>query len=165
MVVEITLLKRFILLLGKPVYSVAVILAAFLTAGGFGSYRARGALGDRGFLRRRCLLIAALLLAMTFLLPRLIEAALPLPLGARLLVTVLIVAPAGYLMGQPFPLGIDLLRAKGGQLIPWVWSVNGGLSVLGSMLTLVLAINYGYTATMLIGPAAYLAAAATAKRL
>ena len=60
---------------------------------------------------------------------------------------------------------IDLLRRRGGELIPWAWSVNGGLSVLGSMLTLVLAINFGYTATMLIGPAAYLAAAATAKKL
>ena len=164
-VVEITLLKRFILLLGKPVYSVAVILAAFLAAGGLGSLRARGGLGDRTFLRRRCAMIAGLLLFLTFLLPRLIEAALPLPLGARILVTVLIVAPAGYLMGQPFPLGIDLLRRSGGGLIPWVWSVNGGLSVLGSMLTLVLAINFGYTTTMLIGPVAYLAAAMTAKRL
>ena len=163
--VEITLLKRFILLLGKPVYSVAVILSTFLAAGGIGSYRARDAMGDRRFLQRRCFLIAALLLPMTFLLPIAIEAALPFPLWIRLLITVLVVAPAGYLMGQPFPLGIDLLRRNRETLIPWVWSVNGGLSVLGSMLTLVLAINLGYTTTLLIGPAAYLAAAVTAAKL
>lgn len=163
--VEITLLKRFILLLGKPVYSVAVILSTFLAAGGIGSYRARDAMGDRRFLRRRCSLIAALLLPMTFLLPVAIEAALPFPLWVRLLVTVLVVAPAGYLMGQPFPLGIALLRQKRETLVPWVWSVNGGLSVLGSMLTLVLAINLGYTITLLIGPVAYFAAAVTASKL
>ena len=163
--VEITLLKRFILLLGKPVYSVAVILSTFLAAGGIGSYRARDAMGDRRFLQRRCALIAALLLSMTFLLPVAIEAALPFSLAIRLLVTVLVVAPVGYLMGQPFPLGIDLLRRNREKLIPWVWSVNGGLSVLGSMLTLVLAINFGYTITLLIGPAAYLAAAVTAAKL
>ncbi len=122
-------------------------------------------MGDRRFLQRRCLLIAALLLLMTFLLPAAIKAALPFPLWVRLLVTVLVVAPAGYLMGQPFPLGIDLLRRNREKLIPWVWSVNGGLSVLGSMLTLVLAINLGYTITLLIGPAAYFAAAVTAAKL
>ncbi len=164
-VVEIALLKRFILLLGKPVYSLAVILATFLAAGGLGSLRARAALGDRGSLKRRCALIAGLLLLQAALLPALIEAALPLPIAARVLVTVLAVAPAGYFMGQPFPLGIDLLRRRGEALIPWVWSVNGGLSVLGSMLTLVAAINLGYTATMLIGPAAYLVAAWAADRL
>jgi hypothetical protein len=33
------------------------------------------------------------------------------------------------------------------------------------MLTMVLAINIGYTATMLVGPAAYLAAAIVAEEL
>ena len=98
-------------------------------------------------------------------LPPMIEAALPLPLAARLAVTVLAVAPAGYFMGQPFPLGIDLLRRRGEALIPWVWSVNGGLSVLGSMLTLVVAINLGYTVAMLVGPAAYLVASRAARSL
>ena len=164
-VVEIALLKRFILLLGKPVYSLAVILSSFLLAGGLGSYRSRRLAGDRRALRRVCSVLVALLLFMTLLLPVIIEVALPLSLAGRLAVTVLVVAPMGYLMGQPFPLGIELLRRRTDRLIPWVWSLNGALSVLGSILTLVLAINFGYTTTMLVGPAAYLAAAVAAEDL
>jgi spermidine synthase len=164
-VVEIALLKRFILLLGKPVYSVAVILFAFLLSGGLGSYRARAAAGDSTALRKKCSILVGLLLIMTMALPVIIESALPMSLGGRLLVTVLVVAPVGYLMGQPFPLGIALLRSRSDQLVPWVWSLNGALSVLGSILTLVLAINFGYTTTMLVGPAAYLVAAVTAEEL
>jgi hypothetical protein len=105
------------------------------------------------------------LLVMTLILPLVIEASLPMTLAERLAVTVLVVAPLGYLMGQPFPLGIALLRRRSDRLIPWVWSLNGALSVLGSILTLVLAINFGYTTTMLVGPAAYLAAAVVAEDL
>jgi spermidine synthase len=164
-VVEIALLKRFILLLGKPVYSVAVILSSFLLAGGLGSYRSRLAAGDRTALRRKCAVLVAILLFMTLILPAVIEASLPMSLAGRLAVTVFVVAPLGYLMGQPFPLGIALLRRRSDRLIPWVWSLNGALSVLGSILTLVLAINFGYTTTMLVGPAAYLAAAVVAEDL
>jgi len=164
-VVEIALLKRFILLLGKPVYSVAVILSSFLFAGGLGSYRSRMAVGDRRVLRRKCSVLVGFLLIMTLLLPAIIEVSLPMSLAGRLMVTVLVVAPMGYLMGQPFPLGVALLRERSERLVPWVWSLNGALSVLGSILTLVLAINFGYTTTMLIGPAAYLAAAVVAEEL
>jgi predicted membrane-bound spermidine synthase len=164
-VVEICLLKRFILLLGKPVYSVSVILAVLLLAGGVGSYRSGRFAGQVNSLRRRCAVLTALLLFTTFLLPVIIEAALPLSLPARIAVTVLVVGPLGFLMGQPFPLGIALLRRRGERLIPWVWGINGALSVLGSLLTLVLAINFGYTTTMLVGPAAYLAAAVMAEDL
>ncbi len=101
----------------------------------------------------------ALLLLLTFLLPALIEWALPFSLPARILVTVLVVAPLGLLMGQPFPLGVALVRREREALLPWLWGLNGAFSVLGSILTLVLAINFGYTTTMLVGPAAYLAAA------
>jgi spermidine synthase len=164
-VVEITLLKRFILLLGKPVYSVAVILFSFLLAGGLGSHRSRRFTGDRRALRRKCSVLVAVLLLMTLLLPAIIEVSLPLGLAGRLAVTVLVVAPMGYLMGQPFPLGVALLRLRSERLIPWGWSLNGALSVLGAILTLVLAVNFGYTTTMLVGPAAYLIAAIAAEDL
>lgn len=164
-VVEIALLKRFMLLLGKPVYAIAVILSTFLIAGGVGSWSAGRSTGDRALLRRKCAILVIVLLLATLLLPVVIDEALPLSLAGRILVTVAVVAPLGYLMGQPFPLGVALLRERGERLVPWIWSVNGVLSVLGSMLTMVLAINIGYTATMLIGPAAYLAAAIVAEEL
>ena len=44
------------------------------------------------------------------------------------------------------------------ELIPWAWAVNGATSVLGSVLAMVVAINNGFTATLLLGALVYLLA-------
>jgi hypothetical protein len=160
-VVEIGLLKRFLLLLGKPTYTLAVTLSIFLVAGALGSSRARLLAGNARQVRRSCGRLAIILLFAAVLLPPLLEELLSAPLWARLAATVVVMAPLGYLMGQPLPAGLSLVRQE--RLVPWVWSVNGALSVLGSIGALVLAVNFGYTTTMLVGPACYLVAGALAE--
>jgi hypothetical protein len=157
-VVEIGLLKRFLLLLGKPAYTLAVTLAIFLAAGALGSARARLMAGSARLVRRSCARLTIVLLFTAVLLPPLLETLLAAPLWARLAATVAVMGPLGYLMGQPLPAGLSLLRQE--RLVPWVWSINGALSVLGSVGALVLAVNFGYTVTMLVGPACYLVAGA-----
>ncbi len=161
-VTEIVLLKRFLLLLGKPVYTLAVVLSVFLVAGGAGSLRAGVFAGSRTSLRRRCAALSIVLLLTATTLPLLVEAALAAPLAARLLLAVAVSAPLGYLMGQPLPLGLYLVRQREGRLVPWVWGLNGALSVLGAVATLVLAVSFGYTTTMIVGTACYLVAGALA---
>jgi hypothetical protein len=160
-VVEIGLLKRFLLLLGKPAYTLAVTLAIFLAAGALGSARARRLAGSAPLVRRSCARLTIVLLFTAVLLPPLLESLLVAPLWARLAATVAVMGPLGYLMGQPLPAGLSLLRQE--RLVPWVWSINGALSVLGSVGALVLAVNFGYTVTMLVGPACYLVAGALAE--
>jgi multisubunit Na+/H+ antiporter MnhG subunit len=41
-------------------------------------------------------------------------------------------------------------------LIPWMWGVNGLGSVLGSTLTIAVAIRFGFTEAMISGAALYL---------
>jgi SAM-dependent methyltransferase len=160
-VVEIGLLKRFLLLLGRPASTLAVTLAVFLAAGALGSARARLQAGNARLVRRSCARLTIVLLFTAVLLPPLLEALLAAPLWARLAATVAVTAPLGYLMGQPLPAGLTLVRQQ--RLVPWVWSVNGALSVLGSIGALVLAVNFGYTTTMLVGPACYLVAGVLAE--
>lgn len=161
MVVEIGLLKRFLLLLGKPSYTLAVTLSIFLAAGALGSARARLMAGSARLVRRSCARLTIVLLFTAVLLPPLLELLLAAPLWARLAATVAVMGPLGYLMGQPLPAGLSLVRQE--RLVPWVWSVNGAFSVLGSIGALVLAVNFGYTTTMLVGPACYLVAGALAE--
>ena len=160
-VVEIGLLKRFLLLLGKPAYTLAVTLAIFLAAGALGSARARLMAGNARLVRRSCARLTIVLLFTAVLLPPLLESLLASPLWARLAATVAVMGPLGFLMGQPLPAGLSLVRQQ--RLVPWVWSINGALSVLGSIGALVLAVNFGYTTTMLVGPACYLVAGALAE--
>ena len=43
--------------------------------------------------------------------------------------------------------------------MPWAWGMNGALSVIGATLAVFIAMNWGFSVTLLTGAAVYLAAA------
>jgi spermidine synthase len=166
-VIQIGLLQRLILLLGQPVYALAVILSTMLLASGCGSFVA-GVLAAQGLRARLSLLIggtAALLVAYAFLLPTLIDALLGSAFGLRLAGSVVLVALPGFLLGMPFPSGIRALEGIGRRgLVPWVWGINGAMSVLASVSGIILAIELGYSAVFLLGAVCYGLAAVLLRR-
>ena len=93
-------------------------------------------------------------------LPAVIDAAIALPLAGRLALAVALMLPAGMLMGIPLPAGMRLLAAVRPELIPWAWGMNGALSVVGATLAVFIAMNWGFSVTLLSGAALYGAAAA-----
>jgi hypothetical protein len=159
MLVEISLIQRFVLFLGQPVLSLAVLLFSILMGAGTGSlYSGRLAAGRliRG-IAIASLSIAAVVTIYTFLLPFIFHELLGLPLAIRLLAVVIALTPLGFLMGFPFPLGIRMLKEmKMEEYIPWMWGINGIGSVLGSVATIVIAISSGFTGALLIGAGCYL---------
>ena len=70
-----------------------------------------------------------------------------------------IIAPLGLVMGMPFPQG--LRRAGQGSLAapPFYWGLNGILSVVGSVGTVVIALTFGFRAAMIAGAVCYIVAA------
>lgn len=161
--VEIVLIQRFILFLGHPIYATSVILFSLLLFGGVGSY-----LTQRFELESTAIRVGAPLFALVLLLalynmalPGFIRATIHLGAPWRIGLAVVLLCPLGLLMGMPFPLGIKRLDAQSHELIPWMWGINGAFSVLGSVFTAVLSINYGFSITMWIGLAAYVGALAT----
>ncbi len=72
-------------------------------------------------------------------------------------------------MGMPFPTGLRALAAMPAPEFPvgqdassnaveWAWAMNAAASVLGSVLAMVIAIQFGLTATLACGAGAYLLA-------
>jgi hypothetical protein len=63
-------------------------------------------------------------------------------------------------MGMPFPAGLRALAAtrSHGDSIEWAWAMNAASSVLGSVLAIVIAIQFGLNATLTCGAVAYLLA-------
>lgn len=59
-------------------------------------------------------------------------------------------------MGMLYPLGIKTLGKTRATLIPWMWGLNTGFSVLASVLSLYLAMSYGFTFTWSIFVVIYL---------
>lgn len=154
--VEIALMQRFALLLGHPSRSLALVLASLLFFAGVGSFANRKfQLSLPGALTAACVVI----LAAAFLYPAITAACLGLPLGLRGAVTVALVAVPAFFMGMPFPTGIREIAKFNDAAVPWMWGVNGGTTVLASVLAIILAIWTNFTTVLVLGAAAYAFAA------
>ena len=154
---ELALLQNLTLLLGHPIFTLSVLLFTLLAAGGVGSHYS-----SRFDARTVCAVIGVAGMLCALALPRVIPALLPLPLEQRILVGIALVAPLGFALGMPFPIG---LRRTGQGSLPapaFYWGLNGVVSVLGSVGTMVVAVSLGFQAAMLAGAAWYLLAAASA---
>jgi hypothetical protein len=157
--VQVALIQKFVLLLGRPAYALTVIVFSMLVSSGLGSYVSRKFVGqDGGKLRLVLLIIAALIAALAFGVRPLVTAAAGWPLLAKMGVTALSIAPAAFLMGMPFPSGLRRLELIHPPSIRWAWSLNAAASVLGSAGAIFLAIYLGLRATLLAGGALYVCA-------
>lgn len=156
MLIEIGLMRRFVLFLGPPIYALAIILFSLLIFSGLGSLIADRV--KRGGERRALLLalLALLLLSNLYIfgLGPLLAGLLTMSEFWRCTLTVLLLAPLGLLMGMPMPLGLRLLHADA-NLVPWSWGINNATSVLGAIVAVILAMNFGFTITLLCGEAIY----------
>jgi hypothetical protein len=85
------------------------------------------------------------------------------PTATRIVIAGLLVAPAAFLMGMPFPLAIQAAARDRGAPLSWYWAINGALSVCASVVTVVLAHAIGLSGAFLCGAACYLIAAAAAR--
>lgn len=159
--VEISLIQRLTLFLGHSLYAVAVVLATLLIFAGLGAAASEAlsrALAKRTTLAPAALAtaaVAALVLVSIATLPAVFGATLALPAGVKALLSVVLIAPLGFVMGLPFPLGLAALSPRSPALVPWAWGINGCASVLSPALAMLLAIHFGFAAVMGLAAALY----------
>lgn len=160
--VEITLIQKFILFLGYPIYAVSAVLLSLLLSAGVGSFYSERTRN----LRPIVIALSLLIILYLPLLPEVFGLFLGSGLTARYLISLAAIAPLGFLMGMPFPLGLRLAKGIGMGMVPWAWAVNGCASVLGSILVIMIALSYGFNSALILASAAYLAgmAALTSSR-
>jgi hypothetical protein len=155
MFVEIVLIQRFLLYLGNPIYAAAVVISGMLLGSGIGSLFTRRLIKTRQHaLALFTLIVLIILLAARYLTPLLL-ATISLPQALRIVLAVLLIAPAALLMGMPFPLGIRFLTGTNDSEIPWAWGINGCLSVVGTLLAAVIAVETGFSRVMILAAFAY----------
>jgi hypothetical protein len=94
-------------------------------------------------------------------LPVVIDHAIVWPLATRLLLAAALLTPFGVLLGVALPSGMRLLAERVPELIPWGWGINGAFSVVGATFAVFIAMNWGFSATLLAGAAIYVLAAVT----
>jgi hypothetical protein len=156
--VEIALLQRFLLFLGQPIYTYAVVLAGLLIFTGAGSYMS-GKLGmePTGKLKRALFSAIIVVLALAVITPVVFRACLGFGLFSRITIALLLVGPLGFVLGMPFPLGLRVAMKRSSALGAWAWGVNGFFTVIGTVLALMLGMMVGFRMVLLVACACYLA--------
>jgi hypothetical protein len=159
--VEVTFIQRFVLFLGHPTYALTVVVFLMLLSSGAGSVVSRKWIATPGRLWLPLTLIASAIMVYVWVLPSILNRLVGAPFAAKLIVSALILAPLGCVMGTPFPSGLRALAANscnGADCIEWAWAMNAASSVLGSVLAIIVAIQFGLNVTLILGAAAYLLA-------
>jgi len=158
--VQVALIQKFVLLLGKPTYSLIVIIFAMLIASSLGSYWSRrlGAADSDARLRQVLFAVAVLVAVLSLVVTPLLNTAVGWPMTARIALTLALIAPPAFAMGMPFPSGLTRLERWHKPSVRWAWSLNAAASVLGSGLSMFLALYLGLRETLFIGGLMYLAA-------
>jgi len=160
--VEIAFIQRFVLFLGHPTYALTVVIFLLMLSSGAGSLLSRRWLRRTEMAWMPLVVVIAALLADVVFLPRALASWVGLDFGYRLLVSGALLVPLGLVMGMPFPTGLRALAEKQVNAGPtegtveWAWAMNAAASVLGSVLAMVIAIQFGLNATLACGVAAYL---------
>jgi len=156
--VETVLIHELVLFVGHPTYAVTVTILAMLLASGLGSAWTGRVGPERRLPVLRGVLVTVLVLGavQALAVPPLLHAvALGWPLAVRVGITFLVLFPLGFVMGMPFPLAMSQLDERAGGMVPWAWALNGWMSVVASLVTVVLSRVAGYSAAFGVALGAY----------
>jgi predicted membrane-bound spermidine synthase len=158
-ILEISLFQKLILYLGSPTVSLSILLSSLLIGMGIGSFGGKKIY--KNDVKKRLILVSILIIItgviLFILYPYILSELLVYSLLFRSLACFLMILPFGFLLGIPFPSCIQILKQENLEVyIPWMYGVNGAMSVLGSVLTVILSMILGMTPVFFIGLFIYL---------
>ena len=109
--IEVAMIQKFVLFLGHPTYALTVVIFSMLVSSGFGSYASRKIIGDNPANLLKALGAVAVLVAiLAAIVQPILSAGVGLPFFVKVAATVLMLTPAGFAMGLPFPTGLRMLE-------------------------------------------------------
>ncbi len=155
--IQLVLVQKFTLFLGQPVYTLLTVVSSMLIFSGLGAKYSEKFSG-RFKPAYIFLIIAGYIMILGLVIPPVFSALVSLSLLLRIIITVLLIAPLSFFMGMPFPKGISLISGDDSRMIGFSWAVNGFFSVLGTVLTMISAMMFGFKLVFFIAGVYYLIA-------
>ena len=155
---QMAMIQKFMLLLNHPVYTLVIVLTTVLVFSGLGNLLVQR-FADSGHHSVVALwaiaIIAALCLLYVNILDPLFSTAQAWTPGLKILLAIALIAPVAFCMGLPLALAIDLLGADMPAVLPWAMSVNQSAAVVSAAATMLLAMQVGFTLTIVVGLLVY----------
>ncbi len=165
---EITMIQRLVRFLGYPTYSLTVTLASILVFTGIGALVSKRLAGRRWLMPVLLAVLCVITLFYEVGLDNLTNSLLDQSLAVRVLVSLIVLAPLGLCLGMFMPLGLSLvgkLSDHADEYIAWSWAVNGFFSVIGSVLTTILSMSFGFSTVQYMALVVYAIAALAFTRI
>ncbi len=172
MFVEISLLQALGVFLGHPIYGLSVVLFSLIISAGLGSLVSEKL--PLNTITKQIVwagITCAYAVTLAFILKDIFYQYAEVDIFTRVIISVSMLLPAGFLMGFGFPTGLALTEKFDTRATAWFWGINGATGVLGSSVALALNIVFGIDNTLIVGGACYalltisfLALAAAAKK-
>jgi len=158
--VEIIFLSVFARAVGSPIIAASLVFGGFLLFSGLGSMSAH---------RLKNAKIPVLYIAIIGLIawsagvfwgtPFAMQLVSPMGTMFRYGMLLLLIAPMGYCMGYPMPLGIAKLAKHVPQNIAFAYATNGFASVIAAPFALLLAMSFGFSVALFCALTCYFFAA------
>jgi hypothetical protein len=165
MFVQIVLIQRFTLFIGYPTLAITTTIFSMLAFSACGSLAGQRVFRVESRLRTMILVVSALILLYVFAMPPIFSALLGLPDTARVVISIVMIAPLAFFMGMPFPTGIRAVGQRTPELVPWAWGMNGVFSVLGSTAVIIVSMFSNFTISLVAAALIYGVAAVVAPAL
>lgn len=160
MFVEIALMQRLSIFLGHPVYGLAVALAGIILATGIGSLISERFQLNSGWRLTVWSIGTAVYLAATPIwLPAVVGVLDTSSILVRCAASLVIILPAGILLGFGFPTGMRLVNGIDATPTPWFWAVNGAAGVLASGVAVFIGTTFSINTNFVIAALCYAAIA------
>jgi spermidine synthase len=159
MLIEIAMIAKLELFLQKPIVSMATVLSTFLLTSGIGSY-----LFSR--IKRRirisllALVVAGLAGASVYVLDYLNAGLLGLPLGAKLVIALVVMAPVGVCLGLFYPYAVSCLVAnERPRAVAITYGISTLSSVIGATYAMTMMLDMGFSSLLWQASIGYVALA------
>lgn len=156
MFIEISLLQALGVFLGHPIYGLSVVLFSLIMSAGLGSLVSEKFPLSTLFRQIGwAILVCAYAIVLSMSLSDVFYTYAEVDIYTRVLVSIAILFPAGFLMGFGFPTGLSITERYDSRATSWFWGINGAAGVLGSSIAIAFNIALGIDQTLVIGGACY----------
>ncbi|MEW6102081.1 MAG: hypothetical protein AB1481_07325 [Candidatus Omnitrophota bacterium] len=157
MLLEMGILQKFVLFLGSPIYSMAVVIPVILIGAALGTLSSGLIKNDN--LKRWVPVIVficgILIISFVKFMPFLSGIFLLASLWLRIVIVAAVIIPISYFMGFAFPLGLRIISTKDTRLVPWAWAINGCASVIASIVAIMIAMSFGFNLVLITSACFY----------
>jgi hypothetical protein len=156
MLVEIAMIQRLSLFLGRPVYALGILLFSLILSAGAGSFfSGRLPLTRKPWVYVYPAVIGSLLLALAFMMPVVMGGMAAASMGVKILVSIIIIMPAGLAMGVCFPAGMKIVENICREEAPFCCAYNGMFGVLCSAAAVCISIYSGISVNLYLAAICY----------